>query len=194
MPNINLDGTAFEVRDGMSFDFGTLPKAVVVNALNRAFSHVFNNEARSGADAARKHKGISDAEYSTMIAEKQDKLFADVMAGTWGDRSSRATRTPGMGRLDQIIANLFAVDTRAKLAKDVRYKAGDVKDTWVTASGTVFDLSQAVAAFKSHPELGPDRIASVEQRAQRQYDKEMADAADRKAAAAREAASGGLDI
>jgi hypothetical protein len=158
-----------------------------LNAFTRAADHVFGNEAISKASTAKAKNGgeLADDERAAIVLEARTRYLNDMVAGTWGEKGTRAPRQVGANRLEQIVRNITAADTRKTIAK-AGYAAGEAKDTWVTAGGDVFDLATAMTAYRENPELGAERCASIDRRAKAQHDAELVDAAERKAAGERE--------
>lgn len=171
-----------------------IPQATAINALTRAFDHVFSNEATSKVSTAKKKGPVSDEEATKIIAEAVAKYVADIKAGTWGEKGNRAVRIPGASREEQLYMRFLYEAVRAKLAKD-GIEAGEEKDTFVNPDDKeAYPLSAWADSYVRNPDLGADREKDLRDQAKRAYETELANAEARKAAKDREASAPKLSI
>lgn len=188
---IDFEGKVYTSTDGkFTVDLGALHLNTWINAFSTRADHVFGNEAISKASTARaKNPDISEEAYEAIKLEARNKYLADMVAGTWGEKGNRGPRAVGANRLDQIRNNLAAEDTRKAVAK-AGWKLGEAKDTWIHPEAGIVTLAECMKSFLDNEELGAERQASINERADVKYKAELADAELRKAAKEREAKAG----
>lgn len=190
---VDFTGQTYRSTDGkFEFAYDELHATTILNALARTFDHVFGNEAIAKASTAKKKAEggeLSEAEVAEIVAKAREKYLADMKAGTWGEKGSRGPRMPAKNRLEQIVNNLLAEDTRRAVVKQ-GFKPGEATNTWVHPDGRVFNLAVLMGVYQNNPQLGAERMADIQARAERKLADEQADAEARKAAKEREAQVG----
>lgn len=186
---IDFGDMVYTSTDGsVKIPMADLPMATLFNAFRRTADHVYGNESISkGSTARAKDASLSDADYNAIIAEARNKYLGEMMAGTWGEKGVRGPRMPAANRLEAIRNVLLANDTIAMI-KQKGFVETETKGTWLAPNGTVtYTLAQLMAAYESNPQLGAERTASLDRRANAKLEAEKREAEERKAAKAREA-------
>lgn len=187
--HFSFAGLSYTSTDGLFTieDLGKFPKVTWINAMTRVLDHVTGNESISKASTAKgKDPNITDEAYAKIVLDARTKLIGDMVAGLWGEKGNRSPRMPGATRLDQIVNNLLAEDTRKALNK-AGYKPADEKGKWLTPEGNEFTFADAMKAYRENAEFGAGRMESINTRAKVKYDAEVAEAEQRKADREREA-------
>jgi hypothetical protein len=187
MANLDFSDREYVSTDGLfRFSMADVHPETVWNAFVKQADHVYGNEAISKASTAKKKTGdLTDDERADIVLEARNRYLADMVAGTWGLKGNRAPRTPGATRLEQIINNITANDTRAAIAK-AGYKEGAAKNTWLTAAGDEYTLADWMQAYVSNETMGKARVDSIRKRAEQQLETETLAANEKKAARERE--------
>lgn len=199
MPTFEFPETYTSTDGEYSFAWGSLHPSTIVAAATKALNHVFGNEAISKGSTAKTKAGVvgdaytesfSKAMYDAIVREARDKYHAEMGSGSWAT-PGRGPRMPAENRLEAIFNVLCAQEARAVVNKSPAFRAVDGdKNKWIViASGNEFTIERAMKSYLDNPELGAERRARLEQRAKLQHDKEVADAALRKAA--KDAENGG---
>jgi hypothetical protein len=183
------------------FKLAELPFVTILNAVTLKFDHVFGNEALAKASEAKRKAGgvLSDADRDAIILKARETYLKDMRAGEWGNKSGGgAVKMPSANRYEEIRNGLLATGTIAAL-KQKGIKPGTEEHTWINPKDSKpYGLAYWADKFLKAPQaateagfanLGAQRAAALDKEAKRQHDDELAKAAARKAAKAREAAA-----
>lgn len=183
---MDFNGQVYTSTDGkFKIDLDSLHLNTWLNVFAKVAAHVYGNEAISKASTARaKNPDLPESEYEAIKLTAREGYLASMIAGTWGE-GQRGPRMPAANRLEQIQNNLAAEDTRKAIAK-AGWKPGEAKDTWLHPEAGVVKLADCMQSYLDNEEFGPERKASIAQRAKVKHDAELADAALRKEAKERE--------
>jgi hypothetical protein len=176
-------------KDGanIAIPIANLSDDTIWHAVNRAFYHVFSNEAGAPVSTKRKKEGfVADDVAAAMVKAQQDKLLAQIVANTWGPSGNRAPRGPSSQRLQTIYNQLLEKDVRAALQKKGYVPVEGKADTWLARNRAGEMVEATLESLKSSyvsdsSPTGPATKEKLQALAQEQYDTEQRAAELRKA-------------